>query len=219
MSIIVDTIDLSLTSPDTGEYLTANVYYVDGVTNADGSLRALSIGGVVMAICLNRAADLENGYTDPATGKHVEGIIEIMEGLNKTSAQLEALTEIETEVLTWPEKYSNNRFRSLLRDRISADNVIYANKTYREVLIDTGFMEDSDGKEYVRWKGDLDDNDIDFDEFIDTIESVMDEKNSFSQQTMIQLQSQTNKRDQAYDMISNILKSLNTVMTSTVNNI
>ena len=36
---------------------------------------------------------------------------------------------------------------------------------------------------------------------------------------MIELQSITNKRDQAYDMISNILKSFNTILTATVNNI
>ena len=46
----------------------------------------------------------------------------------------------------------------------------------------------------------------------------MDELNTFSQQKMIELQSLTNKRDQSYDMISNILKSLNTVLTGTVGN-
>ena len=45
------------------------------------------------------------------------------------------------------------------------------------------------------------------------------EKNTFSQETMIKLQSQTTKRDQAYDMISNVLKSFSTVMTATVNNV
>ena len=42
--------------------------------------------------------------------------------------------------------------------------------------------------------------------------------NSFSQQKMIELQSETNKRDQAYDMITNILKSINTVQVGIVNN-
>ena len=56
------------------------------------------------------------------------------------------------------------------------------------------------------------------DTFISELESTMDSKNSFSQQTMIKLQSQTNKRDQAYDLISNALKSLNTVLTGNVNN-
>ena len=50
------------------------------------------------------------------------------------------------------------------------------------------------------------------------IERAMDERNSINQQTMIELQSATSKRDQAYDMISNILKSLGNVLTGTVNN-
>ena len=57
------------------------------------------------------------------------------------------------------------------------------------------------------------------DELITQIESKMDSLNSFSQQKMIELQSETNKRDQAYDMITNILKSLNTVQVGIVNNI
>ena len=56
------------------------------------------------------------------------------------------------------------------------------------------------------------------DELITQIESKMDSLNSFSQQKMIELQSLTNKRDQSYDMISNILKSLNTTMVGNVNN-
>ena len=58
----------------------------------------------------------------------------------------------------------------------------------------------------------------DSEEFISAIESKMDEKNSFSQQTMIELQSLTSKRDQSYDMVSNVLKSLNTVLVGIVNN-
>ena len=46
----------------------------------------------------------------------------------------------------------------------------------------------------------------------------MDEKNTFSQQKMIELQSLTNKRDQSYDMISNVLKSLNTTIIGNINN-
>ena len=47
----------------------------------------------------------------------------------------------------------------------------------------------------------------------------MDKRNSLNQQTMIELQSATSKRDQAYDMISNISKSLNQVSVGIVNNI
>ena len=35
---------------------------------------------------------------------------------------------------------------------------------------------------------------------------------------MIELQSLTNKRDQSYDMISNVLKSLNTTIIGNINN-
>jgi hypothetical protein len=55
-------------------------------------------------------------------------------------------------------------------------------------------------------------------QLITDIEAKMDSHNSFSQQTMIDLQSQTAKRDQSYDMISNILKSLNTTLMTNVNN-
>ena len=55
-------------------------------------------------------------------------------------------------------------------------------------------------------------------DFLSSLEAKMDEKNSFSQQTMIELQSLTNKRDQSYDMVSNILKSINTVLVANVNN-
>ena len=56
------------------------------------------------------------------------------------------------------------------------------------------------------------------DQLITDIESKMDSLNSFSQEKMIELQSETNKRDQAYDMITNILKSMNTVQVGIVNN-
>jgi hypothetical protein len=60
MAIGVDQIYLSMTNPDTGGYLTGDVYTVDGVYEADGvTPRILSIGQLVMAICLQRAAELE----------------------------------------------------------------------------------------------------------------------------------------------------------------
>ena len=59
MAIVVDGIFLSLKNDD-GEYLTANVYTVDGVYEADNvTPRRLSIGQLVMALCLQRAAELE----------------------------------------------------------------------------------------------------------------------------------------------------------------
>jgi chromosome condensin MukBEF complex kleisin-like MukF subunit len=56
-------------------------------------------------------------------------------------------------------------------------------------------------------------------QLITDIESKMDSLNSFSQQTMIDLQSLTAKRDQSYDMISNIIKSLYTTLSTNSNNL
>ena len=214
--------ELSLRDHETGEYLTARAYTIDGVNNVDNTPRLLSIGQLVMAICLQRATALENGYTDPATGTHVNGIIDLMEELNVTSSKLEALTEIEKTVVSWAEDYQNgtntSRARSLNNPRISADNDAYPNWTYKRVLVDMGVIDDSISYVNLSLTTAPDPDDINFSDFISALESKMDENNSFSQQKMIQLQSQTSKRDQAYDMISNVLKSLNTVQVGIVNN-
>lgn len=182
--------DLSMVSPESGEFLTARTYTVEGVENADGSLRQLSIGQLVMAICLNRASKLE---TD---------IIALMEEMSATSAQLAALTEIENDILDGGANMNN----------INTSHVTYdgQNYTFYDFLVNVMGFSSSDVP-----TGFADASNTDL---ITLIESKMDEKNSFSQQKMIELQSLTNKRDQSYDMISNILKSLNTTMTGIVNN-
>ena len=182
--------DLSMVSPESGEFLTARAYTVEGVKNADGSLRQLSIGQLVMAICLNRASKLE---TD---------IIALMEEMSATSAQLAALTEIENDILDGGANMDN----------INTSHVTYDGRdyTFYDFLVNVMGFSPSDVP-----TGFVDGSNTDL---ITLIESKMDEKNSFSQQKMIELQSLTNKRDQSYDMISNILKSLNTTMTGIVNN-
>ena len=198
--------DLSMVSPETGRYLTARAYTVEGVNNVDDTPRELSIGQLVMAICLSRASKLE---TD---------IIALMEEMNSTSAKLEALTEIETEVLKWPDelKAAGTSARSLNNYNVSSDNAAYPGVTYKTALVGMGVI--ANGISYVRVSGNPDSDDIMFDDFITQLESKMDEQNSFSQQKMIELQSLTSKRDQSYDMISNVLKSLNTVQVGIVNN-
>jgi hypothetical protein len=182
--------DLSMVSPESGEFLTARAYTVEGVENADGSLRQLSIGQLVMAICLNRASKLE---TD---------IIALMEEMSATSAQLAALTEIENDILDGGANMDN----------INTSHVTYDGRdyTFYDFLVNVMGFSSSDVP-----TGFADASNTDL---ITLIESKMDEKNSFSQQKMIELQSLTNKRDQSYDMISNVLKSLNTTMTGIVNN-
>ena len=210
--------DLSMVSPESGEFLTARAYTVDGVTNADGSLRQLSIGQLVMAICLQRAYLLEEGELDAATGKRTKGIIPLMEEMNATSAELKIMTTIEEKVVGWTtaDPQPHPGYEHLYHDTISGTGTNYDGKTYMDVLRSMGII--GDGIECVRWSGNKDPNDIMYDDFITALESKMDEKNTFSQQKMIELQSLTNKRDQSYDMISNVLKSLNTTIIGNINN-
>lgn len=215
MAIGVDEIYLSLANPDNGELLTANVYTVDGVFEADGvTLRQLSIGELVMALCLQWAARRENGYDDPVTGQHVSGIIEIMEQIEDNSAKLESLTDIETQIVNY---FSNDHTDHAwgLRSYTVATGA-HAGESVKQALVAEGVI--TNGIDYVRDDKIVSDVDVLYSQIVTDIEAKMDEMNSFSQQKMIQLQSQTSKRDQAYDMISNVLKSLNTVQVGIVNN-
>ena len=182
--------DLSMVNPDTGEYLTARAYTVEGVNNVDGTPRELSIGQLVMAICLQRATALE------------AEIIALMETMNKTSVQLELMTQIETDILDGGANMAN----------INTSHVTYEGRDYdfRAFLVNVVRMDAASVPSDFVSATDTD--------FITALEAKMDEMNSFSQQKMIELQSMTSKRDQAYDMISNVLKSLNTVLVGIANN-
>ena len=181
--------DLTLKSPDTGEYLTARTYTVDGVNNVDGTPRQLSIGQLVMAICLQRASALE------------EQILATMEEMNNTSIQLELMTQIETEVL------AGNVNLSAKPPSVTYSGTVF---NYHDFLVNVAKMNATDVP-----SGTVNASSS---AFITALEASMDDKNSFSQRMMIELQSQTAKRDQAYDMVSNVLKSLNTVLVGIANN-
>ena len=168
--------------------LTANYYTVPGVTYPDGSPRALSIGQLVMALCLQRATELE------------AEIIKIVEDLNRTSEDLERLTEIETAIVNATDSSVNLKTTKLTGTDIS----YYDFLTKSEYEIELKSVPETANSSS--------------EQLITDIEAKMDSHNSFSQQTMIDLQSQTAKRDQSYDMISNILKSLNTTLMTNVNN-
>ena len=197
MAIGVDQIYLSMKSPDTGAYLTADVYTVEGVKNADGSPRLLSIGQLVMALCLKRAHDLEMGYDDSITGQHVDGVLEIMNSLETNTEILECLTKIETDTLDGD---VNLKTKKLTFQGVEMTYYDFLTRQTGVENVPTGTVNSKST------------------EFISALEAEMDSRNSFSQQTMIQLQSQTTKRDQAYDMISNTLKSLNNVLVGNANN-
>ena len=201
--------DLSMIDQETGLNMTARAYTVEGITNADGSLRELSIGQLVMAICLDRASKLE------------ASIITLMEEMNDTSGLLESLTDIENQIVSF---FSNTPQATVLSIDPDAypDQVVktgpYEGLSWQKALFYQGIIPSLDVKE-IRNDGATGNNRISYPDFVTNIEAKMDEKNSFSQQKMIELQSQTSKRDQAYDMISNILKSLNTVLVGNANNL
>ena len=202
--------DLSMIDQETGLNMTARAYTVDGIKNADGSLRELSIGQLVMAICLDRASKLE------------ASIITLMEQMNDTSAQLEAMTKIEETIVNWASSATGSDYKRLTG--LSFANGQYAGVNYFAFLTQEqyGVQLGLGAEVYDVRVNDTtlhDSHEIFYDEFISLLEAKMDEKNSFSQQKMIELQSQTSKRDQAYDMISNILKSLNTVLVGNANNL
>ena len=201
--------DLSMVDQETGRRLTARAYTVEGITNADGTLRELSIGQLVMALCLDRASKLE------------ASIIALMEEMNGVSSQLEAMTEIEQTIVDFAaSEQSERKYKSL--KTLYLTTAPYNGVSYYDFLTDSrygiGIDFGPNRPEAVWINSEYADVEIKFDDFITQVEAKMDEKNSFSQQKMIELQSQTSKRDQAYDMISNILKSLNTVLVGNANN-
>lgn len=199
MSFTTHTIDLLVDNPNhltriqdhfaQGQTsLTARYYTVPGVTNPDGTPRALSIGQLVMALCLQRATELE------------AEIVRIVEDLNKTSEDLERLTEIETAIVNATDSSVDLKNTKLVGTDISYYDFLTKSE-YEIELKSVPVTADSSSEQLIT-----------------DIEAKMDSHNSFSQQTMIDLQSQTAKRDQSYDMISNILKSLNTTLMTNVNN-
>ena len=199
MSFTTHTIDLLVNDPthttriqdhfaEGQTNLTANYYTVPGVTNPDGTPRALSIGQLVMALCLQRATELE------------AEIIKIVEDLNKTSEDLERLTEIESTIVNATDSSVDLKNTKLKGTDISYYDFL-TNSEYGMGLKNVPETANSSSEQLIT-----------------DIEAKMDSHNSFSQQTMIDLQSQTAKRDQSYDMISNILKSLHTTLMTNVNN-
>ncbi len=189
MAIGVVEFELSSLNTETGLYNTARAYTVEGVLNEEGKLRQLSIGQLVMALCLNRAAAME------------ASIIEKMAEMEEVSTQLELMTKIESEILAGEVGMTS---AELSYTDKSGTTKTY---TYKKFLTDVMGLTDVPDKATA-----------DSTTFITSLEAKMDENNTFSQKSMIELQSLTNKRDQSYDMITNALKSLNTVLVGTVNN-
>lgn len=189
---------------ETGDPLTANVYYVSSIKGADESPRPLSIGQLVMAICLARATELESK------------IISKMEAMAETTLQLETLTGIQETIVNNP-----------VNDNLTLDHTYdisdwpmdWKGGTTLNNWSDLGpFLKAAPEDGGAGCKGLPDTGTPSPEEVISSISSRLDSLNTVSQEDMIELQSLTNKRDQSYDLITNVLKSFNTVLTSIARN-
>ena len=170
--------------------LSGSCYYVDGVfIEGTSTLRPLSIGQLVMALCLSRAAELESE------------IVEIANTLESSSEKLENLAEIENAIVG----AENGSQIDLKSRRLPSGVTYYAYLTEKAYGISISS---------VPSKADFSSEDL-----ISEIESKMDSLNSFSQQTMIDVQAMVNKRDQSYDMLTNILKSVFTTLSTNAGNL
>jgi hypothetical protein len=195
MSFATQQIELSMCSPQTGLPLTANVYTIEGVTETDGTPRLMSIGQLVMAICLQRASALE------------DQIIGVMDAINANTQLLDGLTTVEAELVKVDVDGSFN----------PSNTFVYNGQTisYYTFLTGEGYA-DIDGLPGLT-DGKWDYNALQT--VISLVEDKMDSLNTISQDTLIQLQSLTAKRDQTYDLVSNVLKSLNNVLVGNANNL
>ena len=208
-----EAIQLSMRNPETGQYLTANAYTVEGIVDEKGLPRLLSVAQLVLAICMDRAVDLENK------------ILARMEEMAEVTQGLDALSKIEEELLKRAEssdassKPENLVLNSLGPWTVGSTSYTtvdllqkYLDKPGEEVV--KGFMSNSSTAE-SDWKISA----SKLEDFYDAIESQMDTMNTTSQEALIELQSLTAKRDDTYNLLSNVIKSINTVNIGTANNI
>ena len=192
MDFTTDSINLSLRNAETGKALTANVY---DVTLDNGVTRTMSVGQLVMAICLKRATEKE------------ADVIGIMEQMARVTANIEAISDIEKKLLELEDGQNINSITGSWTISWTDDQGRAQESTFTSAQTALNRLD-------ITANSSMTANAI-----IANIESKLDELNTMSQEQMIMLQSETNKRDQSYEMISNILKSLYTVMTGVANNV
>ena len=189
---------LTMRNSETGRVLTATVYTLDGVEGT------LSMGQLVMAICLSRAADIE---TD---------LVKLMTDIEKTNSKLNALTKIQAELVKWYDEHpTNDKFNCQLTDEswsyTEGENT-YSCANWRAFLITVCGMTDDELTKSPLTRAEVE-------TLINSISDAMDAGNSISQDQLLKLQSDTSKRDQAHDMVTNILKSFNTELVGNANNL
>lgn len=183
-------INLSMKS-SMGEQLTANVYTVEGIYNTDGRLRELSVGQLVMAVCLNRAAELEGI------------VVALMETLARQSANINALSKVQEKLLE--QKGTDSYSDQTLSEEISYYDANQASKKSNSTSTILSALDVSTSGTY--------------DDVIKEIDNKLNQLNSVSQETLIEIQSKTSKRDDTYNLMTNVLKSLNSTLVGNANNL
>ena len=213
--ITVTQLELSMISPETGNPITANLYEVPGIA------RQLSISELVMAICLAKATAIE------------EEIVGRMELLSRLTVNLESLTEAQSQLtgmMVEAKDASGKVIHGALEYISDLTGYKYAGNPFN--LTVTWYSDDGTSKTYPKieryseLKRFLLDADVKIDdsmtkiaEVVQAVSSRIDMLNTTNQKDMIELQSMTNKRDNRYELITNMLKSIGTVLTSITSNL
>ena len=214
----VTTLDLSMTSPETGNPVTANLYEVDGIA------RKLSISELVMVICLAQATEIE------------ARIVSRMETLSEMTVNLESLTEAQAQLtaLMLPKDLGGGKTRPALETLKDLDewskHPEWGSGPFSLNL--RWYDEKGEAKDFNKItsyqqlatflqgtaKVKLDAGITKITEVVQAVSSRIDELNTTNQQEMISLQSDTNKRDNRYELITNMLKSIGTVLLNVAGN-
>lgn len=188
---------LTIRNPETGRLLTANVYTIEGV---DGTF---SMGQLVFAICASIAIARE------------EDLVALMNDIDKATDKLRGLTDIQAALINWFNEagVDDKLTPSTLSVSISYEGQTYAGESWRTFL--TGVCEMLSAE--VPSGSTLTRDEVEA--LIDSISDKMDAYNAINNEQLIQMQSETAKRDQAYDLLSNVLKSFNTQLVGNANNL
>ena len=188
----VGTINLTSYDEVTGLRNTANVYRVQGID------RELSAAQLVMALCLNRATEIE------------AQIVSLMEEMAGTTRLIEALSTFESKLVDLQDTGASGRKFSDIG--YTAADTLPEGMTLSSDWANDWLWPGTDPSQYVvdMPKNFVESSTASIQALITNVETRLDSLNTNSQEKMIQLQSLTNKRDQTYDLITAMVKSMYT---------
>ena len=190
-------IPLTIRNPETGRLLTASVYTIEGLEGT------FSMGQLVFAICMAIGIDRE------------QALVDIMDEANVSTAKLKTLTDIQAALVDWFNEAGNDERFNL---EFGGDVVISYDGTYYGGADWRNFLWDVCGMSYEQLPSTPDLSRSEVETLIDSISDTMDSLNAINNDQLIRMQSETAKRDQAFDLLSNILKSFTAELLGNANN-